>query len=192
MDIHKDKFSTGDVIKATGVTNATLQSWLKRGIIMGQKDAAIEGGGSPGLHRRYSFATVMEIAVAKALIDSGVTDLGSAFYAAKLFAYSGGDAFSEQPENPEQPVQPERFPALPHSKEGAKNGRSLLCVSGKRAYATFWKPGDDPFFDILAGLDEPLGFVMLLVDELFDRVVGVLGYHPQAILDAAYPEKPSE
>lgn len=177
MNIFEHKFSTGDVTKATGVSNATLQSWLKRGVIMGQKDAEIEGGGSPGVHRRYSFFTVMEIAVAKALIDCGVSDLACAFAAAKLFAHTGGGAFMDEPE---------RIPSLPHNKDGAEMGRSLLCVSGDKAYATFWKPGNDPFWNIRTGLGNPLGFTMLLVDELFVRVVTALGYHPQDILSAAY------
>jgi hypothetical protein len=173
-NIFQAKFSTGQIVKATGVSNASLQTWLKRGIIAGHRDADIEGGGSPGLHRRFSFFNLMEIATAKAMIDCGVSDLATAFKAARTFAHIGAGPLPGE--------TPERQPGLPFN-----DGRTLLCVGQSGgSYVECWKPGKDPLANIRIALGHPIGFVVIDMTALFDRVAASLEYHPQAILDFAY------
>ncbi|MBF2717502.1 hypothetical protein [Agrobacterium vitis] len=179
MDIWNEKFSTGQVIKATGVSNHTLQSWLKRGVIIGHKGKSdIEGGGSPGLHRRFSYFNVMEIAVAKALLDCGVTDLALAFKAAATFSHTGDGPL---------PGSPQREPGMPCDTRHAIYGRTLLCVSGERHHIAFWQPGTDVMAVIRNELGRPIAFTVLDTNDLFDRVVGALGYHPEAVYEQSYP-----
>jgi hypothetical protein len=173
-NIFEEKFSTGQIVKATGVSNAALQTWLKRGIIVGHRNADIEGGGSPGLHRRYSFFNLMEIATAKAIIDCGVSDLALAFQAARAFAHVGSGPLPGE--------APERQPGMPFYDH-----RTLLCVGQSGGtYVAFWKSGNDPLANIRMALGRPAGFLVIDINDLFDRVVAVLGYHPQAVLDFAY------
>ena len=174
MTIFDDKFSTGQVIKATGVSNPTLQSWLKRNMIIGHKEGTgIEGAGSPGVYRRFSFFNVMEIAVAKALIDVGVKDLTAAFEVAREFAHTGdGPVFN----------QPGRQPSTPFNEVGI----TLLCVGEKRSECVHWQPGKDPLSIIFSRLKKPEGIIILHMNKLFDRVTSALGYHPEKVLQDAY------
>lgn len=175
MNIFLEKFSTGQVIAATGVPNATLQSWLKRGIIVGHRN--IEGGGSPGVHRRFSFCNLMEIALAKALIDAGLSDLNFAFGAARHFAHAGTGR-SE--------FTPERDPGLPFESTADRPGTTMLAACQDRHYLAFCGADTDAISDIRSGLGGPIGFVVVDVSELFDRVMASLHYHPEEVLEAAY------
>ncbi|MCV0429021.1 MAG: hypothetical protein K5905_26500 [Roseibium sp.] len=178
MNIFNDKFASGQVIKSAGISNATLQSWLKREVIVGQKDGSvIEGGGSPGRHRRFSFYNLIEIATAKALIDCGVSDLQVAFSTARKFAHTGIAATKEHPE---------RNPGMPFNISNDALGQTLLCMSGEHSFVAFWQPGTDPLLEIRTALRRPIGFVILDMNELFDRVTASLGYHPQEVIEHAY------
>lgn len=178
MSIFNEKFSTGQVVEATGVSNETLQNWLKRGFLIGHRNTqAIEGGGSSGVHRRFSFFNVMEIATAKALIDAGITNLSHVFKAAGSFSHVG--------HGPIDDIQPLRDPALPFDTT-VENGVTLLCVSGERNYVHFWKIGQDPLPVIRHALAGAKGYFILEMNEIFDLVVARLGHHPQAVLEAEY------
>lgn len=176
MSIFNQEFSTGEVVRATGVSNETLQNWLKRGYLVGQKHK-IEGGGSSGVHRRFSFFNLMEIATAKALIDAGVTNLTHAFKAAVSFAHVGGGAI--------EGIQPLRDPALPFDTT-VENGITLLCVSGEKSHTHFYQFGHDPLPIIRNALGRAQGYFILEMDEVFELVMGRLGKHPQAVLEAEY------
>lgn len=176
MNIFHETFSSGQVIDAAGITNHALQSWLRRDLVIGQKK--IEGGGSPGSYRRFSFRNVMEIAIAKALTDVGASSLESAFRAANLFAHVGG---TEPGDNVD------RIPGLPFDW---RNGPRLtiLVVAGDRAAVTHWSQGCDFYVTARHRLDAR-GFVSLEVDPIFERVAHVLGYDYRDILNFAYPPK---
>lgn len=176
MNIFHAQFSTGQVVDATGVSNATLQSWLKRELVVGQKDNPIVGGGSPGMHRRYSFFNVMEIAIAKALVDAGLGDLTVAFDAARRFAHVGCGRIGDRPE---------RLPSVPYNTAGIA-GMTLLCVAGESSSITLWQPGKDPLPNISFELGHSDGFVLLKVDPVFERVVSKLGYQPHEVRQLAY------
>lgn len=170
MDIFEEEFSTGQVCVAADVRNATLQSWINREVPVGHKTGSrIEGGGSPGNYRRFSFFNVMEIAVGRALTDLGV-DLHRAFEAAALFAHFGEPAGDLQ-----------RVPGVPF--DGAV--RTLLCVSRDQVTIVPWRPGED----IISGLraaGAPLALTILEVDPIFEAVVSSLGHDPEQVKASAY------
>ncbi len=173
MNIFHAKFSTGQIIKATGITNDTLQNWLKRKLIIGQKD--IEGGGSQGRHRQFSFRNAMEIAVAKALVDLGV-DLKVAFHAAGGFAHTGEY----------MPGSPERAPGCPFNKHP---GITLIAANKDWSDEVFLSPNDSALELYNSLLSRGgIGAVILDAGAIFDIVTVRLGYHPEKVLEVAYPK----
>lgn len=173
MNIFHHPFSTGQVVAATGVSNSALQSWLKRDLIVGHKEGApIEGGGTPGAHRRFSFFNVMEIAVAKALLDVGMGSVSDAFRAAMGFAHVG---------NGELPgLRPERRPGLPYNDTCL----TILCVRQDQSTVEIWKPKSDVFISARQRLGG--GFVVLEINPIFERVTHQLGYDHRDVLSLAY------
>jgi len=169
MNIFCDRFTTGQVVAVTCLPNNTLQSWLKRGVLTGMPSSPIGGGGVSGSHRRFSFCSVMEVAVAKALGDVGLS-AANAVLAAKRFAHAGD-------------VEPIRFPGLPFDDRG-KLGNTMLCAAGGQSSVVFSTPGTDVLSKISARLGR--GFVVLEINDLFDNVVAALGYHPTDVMATAY------
>ncbi|ARC87892.1 hypothetical protein [Rhodovulum sp. MB263] len=175
INIFQQHFSAGDVTKAADISMSTLQNWIKRDVIVGHKK--IEGGGSQGRHRRFSWHNVIEIATAAALVKVGVTDLSIAFRAAQLFAHTGAGPL---------PGKPGRCPGLPFE---ASNVRTLLFVSGEHSQILPYSPnkgGEDVLAVARIGLRKPEAFIVVDLLELFDRVCGALGLHPQEVMDRAY------
>lgn len=168
MSIFTAEFETGQVIKAADVTNSALQSWIRRSLIIGHKGHEIDMPGTPGIRRKFSFYNVMEIAIAKALVDLGV-ELADAFKAASAFAHTGDG---------------ERDPSLPFREAGV----TLLCVAGSRSGEFLWKPGTDITAVIRLHLGRPIGWTTLEVLPVVDRVTSALGYHLQKVIDEAYGE----
>jgi len=167
-------FTTGQVVAATGVANESLQNWLKRELIVGQK--AIEGGGSKGRQRRYSFFNVIEIAMAKALIDAGLTALEPAFHAAHVFAHTGDSR---------------RLPACPFNQ---RPGYTLL-LAGPGWADTFFMAPDAKALELYAALvpQGRIGATFINASRVFDNVcsrlmeiTGDSQFHPEAVLEAAY------
>lgn len=109
----------------------------------------------------------MEIAAAKALIDVGITDLKSVFYAASLFAQ-------------------ERVPSCPFNK-GA--GITLLVVGQGWARDVFLSPTDSGL-ELYTRINQcgAIGATIINMSEVFDRTVTAIGLHPEAVLEIAYPE----
>ncbi len=177
MTIYQRQFSAGEVVKAADISMSTLQNWIGRGVIIGHRK--IEGGGSQGKHRRFSWYNVIEIATAAALVKVGVSDLKIAFQAAQHFAHTGPDegAFTPKPD-----------PAMPFDID---HGRTLMFVSGEYSEIIPYKPGsDDPLAIVRAALRQPEAFIVVDLRDLFDRVCAALGIHPQAVMDEAYSEAP--
>ncbi|GGO55175.1 MerR HTH family regulatory protein [Roseovarius pacificus] len=170
MSIYTRYFSAGEVAQASGITPSTLQNWIKRDVIIGHK---IEGGGSQGKHRRFSWHNVMEIATAAALVKAGVSDLGVAFYAAQSFAHVAHAA-------PSGKLQ--RLPALPYD---ISYGRTLLFVAGKHSQITTYKPGSDPFVRVAYGGRDREAFIVVDLLAVFDRVCVSLGLNPQEVMSQA-------
>lgn len=173
MNIFQQRFSTGQVVAATGLPNATLQSWLKRDLIVGHKQyAPIQGGGSPGAHRGFSFFNVMEIAIAKALLDAGMGSVSDACKAAMGFAHVGNGQIGD--------MRPERRPGLPYNDACL----TVLCVRQENSVVEIWKPKSDLFITARHRLGE--GFVVLEINPIFERVTHRLGHDYRDVLNFAY------
>jgi hypothetical protein len=184
MQLFVDTFSAGQVIEAARVSNSTLQTWFARGLIVAPQESPIAGGGAPGRYRRFTFRNVMEIAVAKALIDIGFADLSRAFSAARHFAHVG---HVRQTLND----KPNRVPGLPFD-DGGTASPTFLLVSGDRSAEFFWQKalGKSAYaymkHELFGEMTVHDGFVTLDLSAVFERVATALGYNPRAILAEAY------
>jgi hypothetical protein len=150
-DIFTAKFSTGDLAKAADVTTDALQTWIRRGHIVGADGIGIDMPGSPGFRRAFSFENVMEVAVGAALIKGGNAP-AEAFKAARKFAYGLTDR-----------REPGRL---------FDDGMTLLFVDGDRCEVVTNR-GSSKILGreinlFLGGSD---GFDILLVNTIFDRAV---------------------
>lgn len=187
MEISTNTYSAHDVAAAAQVSPATLQNWLKRGVIVGHGNDAIEGGGIQGKHRRFSFFALMQISVAAALIEaSGGMQIKQAFYAAMTFAHSGhvasgwtgDDGISDDDE-------PSRHASYPYH---FRHGKTLLATVGGKTAILLENGSGDTFGNIRAALQRATGFTIIDAGEVFDRVCAALGEHPNTVLDAAYSD----
>lgn len=171
MNIYDDDFSTADVLSAVDIAEAKLQSWLRRGLIVGQREGKIVG--SQGRARRFSFHSVMEIAVAAALIDTGVP-VDTAFQVTRKVAYVGAS---------------DRVAGLPWPRS---QGETLLAVSGDKTRLIRTIEGADVFLHFAdAGQAKPDRVNVVDVSAIFDRVSAKIyedGNAPNSILEAEYPE----
>lgn len=181
MNILSERFSTGQVTVATGLPNHTLQSWLKRDLLFGQPETPIEGGGNPGIHRKFSFHSVMEIAVAKALSDIGLST-ANAIKAAAHFAHMG-QATAYYAGEPSIAAKPRR-PALPF--DNRSGGKTLICVTGESSAEFYWHPGTDIFAVAMKKLGN--GFAVLNASDVFERTTLALGLDPFEIMARAYAD----
>jgi hypothetical protein len=174
MDVLAQRYTTGQVLRASGATNAALQTWIRRGFIVGQRaDTQAEGVAAPspvdmpgesGHRRTFSFYGVVQIAVAKAIIDvSGKAE--RAFEAAIEFAHLGDE---------------QRSPGVPF-----RDGRTWLLVAEyeERLVNATW--GADPHMRAAwAGGGRRDAVIAVDVNAIFDRVCAALDIHPQAVIEA--------
>jgi len=179
MNIFNERFSTGQVIAATGLPNHTLQSWLKRDLLVSQPEAPIEGGGVPGLHRKFSFHSVMEIAVAKALCDIGLSTANS-LKAAVHFAHMGQVITYYEGESPDWAAM--RRPSLPF--DNRNGGKTLIFVAGEKSGELHWRPGTDILTTAISKFGD--GFVMLNASDVFERTTRALDFDPNVVMASAY------
>ena len=166
-----DGYKTGEVVAATGVTNDALQSWLRRGLIFDQDK--IGGGGKQGRHRRFSFFTVMQIAVARALLKAGMSDPRTAFMAAAVFAHTA----RSMPGMRRRPGTP--FPI--------EDGATFLATTGEET--TLWAdlgPRGPVFPALVASLHRPKAFVVCDVSLVFEETLRALGENPHRFMREAY------
>jgi hypothetical protein len=183
MEIWTKTYSTHEVAAATDVSPATLQNWLKRGVVVGHNDA-IEGGGIQGSRRRFSFYAIMQIGIASALIKaSGGMDLKMAFQAAMHFAHTGDGGAGYTVDNAREP---ERSPGHPYH---FSLGRTLLATVGENTTVVLNDPAGDMFGTIRNRLGWANGFTLIDAGDVFDRVCSALGEHPNEVMDAVYPEE---
>lgn len=191
MQIWTNSYSAHDVAAAANITPVTLQNWIKRGVIVEHPETKIEGGGIQGKQRRFSFPSMMQIAIAAAVIKaSGGMELKEAFEAATNFAifghfaegelgyvYSNGFV-SEDGDIPRDPGHPFHF----------RHGKTLLATSGGRTAIVVDRGYGDTFTKISGMLYGAGGFTVIDASAIFDHVCSALGEHPHTVLDAAYPE----
>ncbi|WP_265502209.1 MerR family transcriptional regulator [Paracoccus beibuensis] len=164
-----------EIVGATGVTNDQLQNWMKRGLIIGQ--AHVEGGGKPGKHRTFSFFNLIEISIAKALLDVGHTDLKLISRSAAEFAHVGTS----------RPGRPRRLPGLPF---GVPNSRTLFIVSPTRADAFLLQEGTSALAFYAAAMPGGSGATIIDASRVFDDVMTILGISAQLTLREEYESQP--
>lgn len=171
MSIFHQQFTNSEIVAATGVTNFQLQNWLKRGQIVGQGDSEVGGGGGPGRHRRFSFFNLMEVAVAKALLDVGLTDMQRVTSAAVGFAHTGDGAIGSRPG---------RAPGCPF-----KEGKTLLIVGPNRT-EEYQLLSSERLGLATAILQHGIGAVVIDVSEVFEITLHRARLDPAEAIRVAY------
>jgi hypothetical protein len=179
MNMLMNPLGAGRVAEVTGLNPGALQNHLSRKVVIGHREglAPIEGGGANGVRRKFTFENVMEIAIAKALTDAGVSDLEVAYRAASRFSH-----FAHGPVG----KVPGRLPSFPF-----KSGRTLLVVTGSFARVFHWEPTKTDFLAIIRSelgrdLGHVEGFTLVDCSAVFDRVVQALGFIPPDVIAQAY------
>lgn len=166
-DIFTAKFSTGDLAKAADVTTAALQTWIRRGLIVGADGTGIDMPGQAGIRRAFTFGQVIEVAIGAAMLKNTVFSPSQAFRAARVFAYTGTEG---------------RRPGVPF-----RDGFTLLCVDGDRAVVLHIAESET-VAEMNRSLRAAEGYYTLFANMVFDRAVSALGWHPEEVLEAAYSE----
>ncbi|TDX28023.1 hypothetical protein [Rhodovulum visakhapatnamense] len=168
MDFWNETWKAEAVAKAAGLPKEKLQLWLGRNHVLGQ---GMGGGGEKGRHRRFEFRNVMEIAIARALVDQGHRP-ADAFKAAAVFAYSA--------------VQHPGTPGLPLDPVG---GDTFMAVAGDKVTINYLPTGRGAMADFLADLTGPEGnerdleaFTMVNASAVFRAVCRELTLDASAIL----------
>lgn len=180
--MNEDRFQLGKVAEIIDAPPNTIKTWVQRGLVASQEDAepAVEGGRATGTRRSFSIHAIMQMAVAKSLIDFGFRNTERAFEAAAAFAHIGQSPSGWVGGDPD--LSRLRLPAMPYHYS---LGRTLLLVEKDRTRVILDRD-----------LSGAIHAAALLVDlsEVFDLVCGRLmnmtgnrDFHPSALMDSAYP-----
>lgn len=177
MTIFSQTFTAAQVAEAADIKPATLQNWIKRGLVIGHKDAPIDKPGKAGVRRRFSFFNVMEVAVGAALVHNGVP-LTQAMSIGSTFAHAGGS-------NGTAEGMERRLPSLPYR---LRAGLTIICFNAEHSFEMLL--GDDDRQAYLAfGKAVARGFLSVMpINPLFYSVVSRLGFSPHDVLRDAYGE----
>lgn len=183
MDLTTGKIGAQDVAKATGTTPKQITDWCNQGHILGQKMPL-----GKGRRREFTFANVMEIAGAVALMQVGLTTPGDAFRASSQFAHIGSGHsgwVNDQDEFVESSPSPNRLPGLPYH---FRDGDTFLAVSGGLANVMLSTDGKIDTRKVFPMHYKPTGLILLNMTEVFKVVVGRMdeGLHWAQILDEVY------
>lgn len=178
MILSNTTYSASDVARATLLKPLTIQTWLKRDLIVGNR--GIEGGETQGRHRRFSFHSIISFAIAKQLVDLTLSPK-RAFEAAEKFAHSGhgstqwvGDMRAESPRDTRHPGFPYHHTAGETFLIIWDSGQTVVCAESEskieRPYPALGKP-----------------LLIVSCNDVFNSVVSRLtSAHPYAVLDAEY------
>lgn len=186
MDIIHRTYLASEVAAATGATPRDIQNWALR-VMVGHR---VGGGGGKGKRRQFSFNNLMEVAIAKAILDVGSRNVEAAFGAAADFSHysDGGSGWgSESP-------SAMRLPALPfhHSL-----GETRLLVHGDQGMTVLEAPRNaelsKEFGELRAMryLGNPPVYIVVNASTVFMEVCRRLGVDFRHVLDAAYPNEAS-
>ena len=92
------RFQLRQVAEIIDASPQTIKTWVARGVISSvEGEPAIEGGREQGRRRSFSVDAIMQIAIAKAMIDFGFRDTERAFSAARQFINHGCAASGWRP-----------------------------------------------------------------------------------------------
>lgn len=178
------RFQLGEVAEAIAASPNTIKSWLHRSLVVSQEDSepAVEGGRDAGTRRSFSIQAVMQMAVAKEIIDFGIRDTERSFNAAAAFAHVGKGPSGWVGEEPD--LRGLRLPGMPYHYS---LGKTVLIVTDNGGKVELARN-----LDILLVCTPAC--MVVDVSEIFDQVcarlmnmTGNKGFHPSALMDAAYP-----
>jgi len=180
-------YSTADVLTASGLSNNTFQTHMRRKMVVGYGEDDITGGGGPGQPRRFSWQALTQVAVASALIEMGMP-ASEAYDAAMYFAHTGegrdGWQYGEGGEARNNFT--ERYPGLPHH---FRDGDTFLIVRSGESKVICAPQGSLPLLEVSSDDDPIIGFFALNASALFHRTCRRLGLNGHALLEQAYPNK---
>lgn len=180
MDLSKGTVGAQDVAKATGTTPKQITNWCNQGHVLGQKTPL-----GKGRRREFTFANVMEIAVAVALMQHGVQSPADAFRAAMKFAHVGsshGGWVNDKGEIVENPPRPVRKVSFPYH---FLDGETFLIISGERAEVVLVEKGVLDLYSVFPELARPPAvFIAVNVTEVFKAVITNMGEDWRVFRDA--------
>lgn len=174
MNFFHPIFSQKQIVDATGVEAVQIQNWVKRGLLVGHgNDLSTEGRGN---RRSYSGYSLMEIAIAKSIIEAGgMSDLKDTFRAASHFAHFGEDAL---------PGKPARHPGLPFH---VANSKTLVLV-GRGWSDEIVFTSKDSILHFSSRLLRRGGCLVIDASAAFRQAVTRAGFDPVEIMRFAYGE----
>lgn len=169
------KLPSSTVAELTGLNPETLQTYIRRNLLVGMGDR-VEGGGAQGKHRRFTWYAIMQVALGAELIRANVA-AKSAFDAAMYFAHSGNGVAVWEGE--EVDPNDERRPGFPFL-----NGDTYLIAYGDkgrvvRSYDGSVNPDFPP-------RDRPTVYHVVNATEVYERICVALGVHPYKELQDIY------
>lgn len=178
MNIIERTFMAAEVAELTGASPKDVQNWAARGVMVGHR---VEGGGSKGKARRFSFFNVMEIAVAKAILDAGSRNVEAAFKAAAGFSHAGDGGSGW--EGDDTPPSPHRLPGLPWHHD---HDDTRLFVNGGASFAVADGIIGHSEHRALIYLGRPPAYLVVNVSQVFGLICQRAGLDARVVLDAVY------
>jgi hypothetical protein len=183
MSLFEQRFSTETAADAAGMRASALQTWLRRKVVCGHETFPLEGGGSSGAYRSWSFRNVMEVAVVQTLVSAGI-DLDRARPAGLTFAYTGSSIGTGVVSYGEAPTM--REPGFPFYVPG-EVVRTFGYVAKGRGAAVIGAPaGFDHAEAAMVALGRPSVWTRFDGNDIFFRVCERLGVIPLTALRDAY------
>lgn len=178
------RFQLGEVAEVIAASPNTIKSWLHRDLVASQEDSdpAVEGGRDAGTRRSFSIHAVMQIAVAKEIIDFGMRDTERAFLAAAVFAHVGKGPSGWVGEKPDMPGQ--RLPGMPYHYS---LGKTVLIVTDNGGKVELAHNLDILLVCTPACMVVDVSEIFYQVCARLVKMTGNNGFHPSALMDAAYP-----
>lgn len=176
MELWERTWKSSDAAAAVGMDLGKFKLWISRGYPAAE---GMEGGGSQGRHRLFSFRNIMEFAVARALTDQGIPP-GMAFSAARVFAYSAVNPIS-------------RCPGLPLHPD---NGETIVAMAAETVVIGYTPTSRDSWADFLGDLAGQENFfrfesfMCVNATAVFRNVCIRLGLNHHDILDKVYERGP--
>lgn len=182
------QYKARDAAKFAGVPQRKLALWFQRGKDDGYPIAnGMDGGGSQGVHRQFSFRNIMEFALARAFVDQGVPPKGafeSAAKAAYLSTHEGGWG-----DDKIEPMVNRRIAGLPFPH--ADGDTYIFRVNGKTVVQP-WANTDSEIANLFHSLRTANGgpriegFVAVNMSKVFEDVCARMGIQEGSELQRAY------
>lgn len=189
MNVLNIRIPTKQAAEVAGMKETTLQTWMRRKEVGrgGNDTGPVEGGGSQGAHRLWSFPNIMEIAIANALVDGGV-NLDLALLAGATFAYSGAMPNGGAVNYPATAIDlaKMRQPGFPFYDPSVNPMWTYAFVSVNGTAVLGGGQDYDPHPDAMITLGRPMVLTRLDCNEVFFRACNNLNIVPLTALRQVY------